>query len=168
MQMIYLISGEGRGAGKTTLARKLGADTFALAHAIRLELAEKYPHYPWDATDQETKDNTRIPEWGSISMREVMVRYGQGKCEEDPLYWVRKLPERLEKLYAQPALSFIAIDDIRKTIELEYLREYYGKDNIMHFHVVNPLADAEDYDNRELMSRADYLVTWQAKGGDDA
>ena len=160
--MIYLISGEGRGAGKTTFARKMGGKVYSLAGAIRADLERMYPAYPWHAQDQETKDNTRISEWDNLSMREVMVRYGQSKCIDNPAYWAIILGQTIANETSYKRFPLV-VDDVRKIVELDHFHDTFGKGEILHFHIVNPLADAEDYDNRELMSRADYLVTWQSK-----
>jgi len=166
--MIYLISGDGRGAGKSTLARNLvGEDNvYSLAREIRRELKAKYPDYDWYSKDQAVKDTTMIPEWGSVSMREVMVRYGQAKCEEVPTYWVDKLTDEFDEWGVLDWLrDRAAVDDIRKPLEAVALRMWADMREIpvLHIHVVNPMADDEPFANDELRGMADYLITWQAR-----
>lgn len=166
--MIYLISGDGRGAGKSTLARNLAGEenVYSLAGKIREELKTKYPQYDWHSKDQAVKDGTMISEWGSVSMREVMVRYGQAKCEEVPTYWVDRLTDLLELDGYSVFDTFPgAIDDIRKPLEAVAIRAWADMRQVpvLHIHVVNPLADDEPFANGELRGMADYLVTWQAK-----
>lgn len=167
--MLYLISGDGRGAGKTTLARNLVDEDsrYSLANLIRAELTDALPAYDWYATDQAYKDQTSVPEWGSVSVRDVMVKYGQDRCKESPTYWVDALIEEIHaELVELRRIPVVVVDDVRKVLEVERLREWArGWDiPVTHFHVINPLADDEPFANDDLRGLADYLITWQGVG----
>lgn len=159
---IFLISGNGQGAGKTTLAKRLAGDraVYSIAGILRQELKRLYPDYDWDNRTQAYKDNTLVTEYRAkdpfkvLSLRQVMVEYGQQKCVGDPTHWVKKL---VAHLAIQPALSVIAIDDVRKTCELEVLKRAFP--NTYHFHVKWIGAIAEPiYEADALEAMADYVM----------
>lgn len=163
---IYLISGNGQGAGKTTLANRLvgPAATYAIADVMRKELAKLYSDYDWFNRVQDYKDNTRVTEYlplsrstpfKTFSLRQVMQDYGEEKCKGDSTFWAKKLVARL---VTEPGLSVIAIDDVRKVGELETLKQAFP--NTYHFHVKFPGAVAEpQYDGDALEAMADYVVS---------
>lgn len=162
--MIYLISGNGRGAGKTTLARKLVGDSdsgmmYSHAGAMRTELYALHPELrdSWYSTDQVVKDEPR-PALGGKSIRDVMIEYGEGKCREHGSgYWARLLADQLTGC----GWPIIAVDDVRKMVELEILRGALGSSVITHLHVMSRHAIPEpQYENDGLAQVADYLVRW--------
>ncbi len=159
--LLYLVSGSGSGAGKTTLAEKLAGKSrvWSIASALRGDLQKIYPDYNWYAKDQAYKNTTMIRETGK-SMRDTMVMYGQQKCEADACYWVNKLATSLEYFKHMPTQGPIAIDDLRKTCELHVLKERFPQ--AVHFHVVTDGAVLEpQYQNPSLLVLSDYLVEWK-------
>lgn len=164
---VYIISGDGNGAGKSTLASRLVGSTgvVSLARALRHEVERQYPGYEWFSKCQTYKNGTRIKEAGGLTVREVLIAWGEGKCKENPLHYVEKLVHHLQQLdrtFFGP--KSIAVDDVRKLIELEYLKHYYP--TATHLHLKNPTAGREpQYQNDELASCADYVITWRKGDG---
>ena len=152
--MIFAVSGASIGAGKSYFAKRLNPDyVLSLASPIREDLTKLYPYYPWFSKKQEDK-NIVCCETGQ-TLRQMMVDYGQAKCKEDPLYFPKRL---VDKIMSHPEAN-IAVDDLRKMRELVYFREVFG-DSLVHFHIVHQSAVAEPlYDAEELMLNADYLVS---------
>lgn len=152
--MIYLISGEGIRAGKTTLAKRLTPHVYSLAEGIRQALALEYPDYPWFSRKQADKDLI-VTETG-FTVREMMVAHGQNKCADDKAYWARELAKELREhaCFGQ----HVAIDDVRKVVERDYFKRLYGN-LALHIHVQWAGAIYEpQYDNKELAETADYIV----------
>jgi hypothetical protein len=162
MVRILVISGDGIAAGKTTLANKLGDEVWSLAGALRAELAYDYPDYNWENRSQEYKATTRILECGKKSMREVMVERGQVRCSQDPIYWVRKLADKLEAVLKMATnQKTIAIDDARKVSEIEHLKSRFPN-QVLHIHVINSNATHEpEFENGRLCEIADYRIGWK-------
>ncbi len=158
---IIAISGDGNGAGKSTLALKLADSVWSLASALREELVRKYPGYEWHNKSQTYKNLTRVGEVNGMTVREVMIKHGQDMCQADPTYYVRKLTAKLQAVSTMATgARRVAIDDIRKVVELDYLRDTFST-SLLHYHVVNPNAVFEsEFDNEQLASRADYLISW--------
>lgn len=155
---LILVSGNGIGAGKTTLASKLGV-RMSLADQLRTELTEALPGYRWYDRSQAYKSGTPVPEWGGVSVREVMVRYGQAKCVESPTYWADRLVAQLRGAAQDPALT-VAVDDIRKLCEVEALRAAFP--GAVHFHIQSPRATHEpEFENAQLAAVADFIVQWR-------
>ena len=151
---IIVVSGNGIGAGKSHFARRLDTSyVLSLAAPIRDDLADRYPAYPWYSTKQY--DKALVCRETNLTLRQMMVDYGQAKCKEDPCYFPKRL---VDKVMALPHCN-IAVDDLRKMCELVYFREVFG-DCLLHFHIVYPNAIPEPlYDADELMVAADYVVT---------
>lgn len=161
--VIYAISGSGIGAGKTTLANKLVPPNavWSLASALRQELYQILPGYDWNNKSQKYKDSTLVKERRLKTVRDVMVEHGQIRCADDRLYWVRKLVDRLDpKQYVLQQHQAIAIDDVRKLYEIEYLKEkFHGK--VVHLHVVSDKSiDEPQFDSKDLRDCADYIIMW--------
>lgn len=180
MTKILGISGSGIGAGKSSFAKKMAGEVWSLAGALRKELTKKFPGYKWYDKSQEYK-NMRFTETifdpfllsalektktheGGKTVRDVMIAYGQMKCANDPKYWPRILAADLqERLKIMDGVHTVAIDDIRKVLEVEYLREKFAP-NFIHFHIDTGSAIGEDYfDNDLLAEMADYTVKWEKK-----
>ncbi len=156
MRKIFAISGDGNGAGKSTAAKKLVGATniISLASIMRSELREKYPQSDWFNKDQAYKEGTVVPEEGGKTVRQVLIDYGQSACENDPWYWVRALC-----FTYQDEIGFFAIDDLRKLVEIDFLRGFFGPDNVVHIHIEYAGAKFEPlYDNAKLKARADYVI----------
>lgn len=156
MSRIILISGDGIGAGKTTLAERLGW-RLSLAQGIREDLEARYPSIPWHSTDQETKSQ-RFEELGGRTMREVMIQYGQERCAQVPDYWVERWSFYADAAMLLSGIGAAVVDDLRKIVELESFRRRYGA-FVTHLHVEYPGAIPEpQYDNEQLKARADYII----------
>ena len=155
--VIFAISGSGNRAGKTTFARSLSSNVFSLANALRDDLVIELPQYDWYNKDGVYKDTTIVTEYG-VSMREVMIKYGQEKCANDANYWSNKLCGIIQ---ADPRLmSTVAIDDVRKLSELDVLRKHFN-DKVVHYHVTSVSSLAEPhFENDQLAAVADYIITW--------
>lgn len=165
--VVYAISGDGIGAGKSTLAKLLvgSSNVWSLAGQIRADLRLQLPNYDWDNRTQDYKDTTRVKERDRKTVRQVMIEHGQNKCKENHLHWVELLAERIvasDKLAS--GISAIAVDDLRKVCELEYLKRRLGA-NLIHFHVINPAAKSEpEFENQELAQLAEHLYMWRKLG----
>jgi hypothetical protein len=154
---IYLISGDGIGAGKSTLARLLvnPSNVWSLADALRDEVARIYPGYPWYSKEQHDK-NLLVKETG-CSVRDVLISWGQGRCLIDPLHYARRLADKIE---ASRSLltGAIAVDDLRKLVEVGHIRKRFPG-CVTHIHVSHPDAIPEpQYDNACLSAQADYVL----------
>lgn len=161
---VFAVSGDGIGAGKSTLAKTLGAEVWSLAGALREELEQLYPGYPWFSKDQKTKETIRIAEVENKTMRQVLIEHGQKRCDSDPNYWVKLLGSKIQNaILSGTAPGSIAIDDLRKTTEIACLKSLAGVD-VLHFHIINPKAIPEpQFENAKLAEIADYKVTWEKK-----
>jgi len=172
VKQIIAISGSGIGAGKTTLAKKLLAESWSLAGALRKSLKRIYPATDWYNKTQEFKSQRFTGDIRAIfpdadvserlTNRDIMLRYGQMKCTNDDVHWARELVNDLEeRLNIADGAHTIAVDDVRKVCEIEYLREAYGE-RLIHLHVDTDSATAEaEFDNASLRARADYLIKWE-------
>lgn len=151
---IFAISGDGIGAGKSTLAAKLSARVWSFATEMREELQRQFPKYDWFNRTQEYKDGTTVTELGK-TVRQVLIEYGQQKCASDALYWARLLADRI----ALSAPNLVAIDDLRKMCEIHHLRERFGED-VTHIHVVHAFSKPEpEFENDLLADAADYIIS---------
>lgn len=159
---LIVVSGDGRGAGKTTLAHRLSANVRSIASALRSELARKLPNYDWFNPTQEYKDLITVTEdpWAGLSVREVLVNYGQMACAADPLYWVRRTADELGELALREHATgvTVAVDDLRKTVELAHLRARFPKLLHLHVHYEGAIPEPQ-YQAGELASLADHIVT---------
>lgn len=158
---ILAISGDGIGAGKSTAAKALSrGNVWSLAGALREEMQRDFPGYDWFNKGQDYKENTKVRELG-VNVRTALIDRGQIRCNEDPAYWVRKLCDKVEatdKLAGAPLI--IAIDDVRKVLEINYLRDRFGK-SITHIHMINRDAIYEpQFENAALAEMADYHMGW--------
>lgn len=153
--VVYLISGSGQGAGKTTLAERLvGGSVYSIAGEMRRQLRQSYSFIDWDNKTQSYKDNTTIESPYGKTVREVLVNYGQSYSKNNPTYWVDLL---IKKLYGEVGKSVVAIDDIRKMEELEALKKAFP--NSFHFHVDYSGAVLEPlFHSESLKQQADYIV----------
>ncbi len=160
--IIYAVSGSGNRAGKTTFAKSLSPHVFSLANALRDDLKSQYPQYDWFNKDGRYKDITMIEEL-NMTMREVMVKYGQEKCAQNPMYWADKLCQQIQNKLGWVADTYVTtatIDDIRKLGELDLLRAHFAG-NVVHYHVESPQAIAEPhFENDQLRAIADYVISW--------
>lgn len=154
--VVYLISGDGQGAGKTTLAERLVGKRaiYSLAGELRRMLKKQFSHIDWENKTQEYKD--RVEVLPGVTVRQKMIEEGQKYSKQKPTFWAEKLFERLSCEYN----SVIAIDDVRKREEILFLREAFP--NSYHFHVQWADAVPEPvFDNAYLKSISDYVVVRQ-------
>lgn len=157
--MIYLISGDGPGAGKTTLANTLVgvSNVWSLAGLARAELQRFYPGYDWFSKDQQYKDTTRVREAGDRTIREILIDHAETVCLRDPEYYARKLVDKLR--LSNPVVfgtTRLAVDDVRKVVELDFLRS--NLPCTRHLHVQYSGSPHEGYDSKTLATYADYCV----------
>lgn len=157
--VVYLISGSGSGAGKTTLAERLvGESVYSIAGALRHDLKRLHPQYDWFNKSQDYKDNTLVPEYKNCTIRDVLLNHGQASSSSNATYWVDKLIGRLQY---EVGKSVIAVDDVRKIVELEQFKVAFP--HCYHFHVDYPDAKQEPhFDNDVLKLKADYVVKRRA------
>lgn len=162
---IYLISGDGNGAGKSTFAKKVGDEVWSIAGALREDLARQYPGHPWFSKDQDVKDKYRIPDYGDgkYTIRQALIEYGQKKCETDPEVWVRAMVDRLNQSASiLSGAKVYVVDDVRKVCEIEHVKRRFPVGTVTHFHLTTEGAGREpEYQNDELGAMADYLVKWK-------
>lgn len=162
--VVYAISGDGIGAGKSSLARLLvgASNVWSLAGQIRADLAMELPGYDWNNRTQSYKDTTRVRERQNKTVRQVMIEHGQFKCATASLHWVELLCDRIvgsTKLAS--GIKAIAVDDLRKLSELNYLKSRLGED-LVHFHVHNPKATFEpEFENEALAAAAEHIYSWR-------
>ena len=163
---IFLFSGSGNGSGKSTAAKKLTQDVWSLANAIRDELTYKYPAYNWFNKSSAYKNTTNIEEYGNgkMTMREVMVEYGQQPCKTNPTFWADKLVSYLSnRHFIADGVGVIGVDDIRKVCELETIRRAFPN-QVTHFHISSASALHEpEFQNDELETMADYVLRWEKR-----
>ena len=160
---IIAISGDGSAAGKTFAASVFAQATFSIASGIRCELQRLYPGYQWSNREQSYKNTTLVKEYGGgrHTVRGVLLEYGQSKCRTDPCHWVSLLGDQIaHSLQIASGIRTLAIDDIRKTCELDHLRQRFP-DLLVHLHVASPTAVHEpEFDAETLKAKADYVVAW--------
>lgn len=160
---LILISGDGIGAGKTTLANRLvGKEkTISLAGALRAELSSRYPLTDWWDKSQEGKNRlVRDPGvWYLRPVREAMLRHGQQQClDHGADYWARQLANHILQLKEINPYNTFAVDDLRRLVEVNVLRGIPGV-NVSHLHVSWASAIYEpEFENAALKGLADYII----------
>ena len=163
MVKIVAISGSGNGAGKSTLAHLLSNPVWSIAGGIRAELKVELPGYDWDNKTQAYKDKVKVTERDDKTVRQVMIEHGQKRCKSDPAYWIKKLCNRIETGNVLIGQQIIAIDDVRKIVEIDYLKARFGA-VVTHFHIKSSHAQKEaEFDNDALEQVADYVTEWNKK-----
>lgn len=161
---LYLFSGSGIGAGKSTTAKRLTQEVWSLASGMREDLTRRYPTYNWYNKSQEYKDTTIIEEYGDgrRTMRDVLIEYGQSRCKNDPAYWAKELVTYLKRrrdMY--DGITVFGVDDLRKMCELETIKEAFPG-IVVHFHIDTARAKAEaEFENDQLAKVADYVLRWE-------
>lgn len=175
VKQIIAISGSGIGSGKSTAASKLADEVWSLAGTLRDDLRRVFPGTDWYDKSQEYKarpfggDVSKVAGLQemlagkeSLSNRDIMIAYGQAKCNEQPTYWARRLAEGLRsREQIADGVRTVAIDDLRKVCEIEYLRTMFG-DRVIHLHIDTGSAIPEaNYDNEQLRDLADYVLSWE-------
>lgn len=161
---LILISGDGIGAGKSTLAATLGIRV-SLADQLRFELRDQLPGYQWFNRSQSYKAETSVAERDGKSVRQVMIEYGQERCATSPTYWADRLVQYLHQGLEATALdesSTVAVDDVRKVCEVATLKAAFP--GAVHLHITSPHAVHEpEFQNVELAAIADFTVAWSRK-----
>lgn len=159
---LILLSSDGIGSGKTTLARSLSSTVVSLAGAMRRELAELYPSVDWNNLTQEYKA-TPLAKLGGQTPRDLLISHGQAqKAVHGLYYWCKKTEEVIDFISFQTPT--IVIDDVRMVFELDYFKYSKFGSITTHIHVVNPNAVKEpQFENEQLAKLADYSITWGNK-----
>jgi len=172
---LFVVSGDGIGAGKSTFCKRMCDETWSLAGALRQDLRRNFPAYDWFNKDQAYK-NTDFREVEKLetllglniarrmTIRDVLILYGQVKCSNDPVYWVRELCSVLiPRVQLADGVDIIGIDDLRKVCELEYFKATFPRD-LVHFHIISSQAIEEpEFENQKLKQLADYTLAWNPK-----
>jgi hypothetical protein len=146
---IILISANGIGAGKTTLANLFNAPVLSLADGIRNELAQIYPQHRSLIMSKKQGDKDIILPSGK-SVRGELIQLGESRRQNDSSYWCRLTGKDIAKMNSDT----VVIDDIRKMVELSWFQLHYA--NVIHFHLKYRDALDEGYDDLERY--ADYVV----------
>ncbi len=158
---IIFISGDGHGAGKTYLAKKIASDAhqiFSIANMIRQELAKEYPKYDWYNKTPRYKEYTIVKETEK-TIHQMLDEKGNQRKSKNKLYWAKDLVELLKYNKEKLNLDIAVIDDIRFVDEYEFIKRYFQQDKITHIHIINPHAKAEPlYENEKLKDLADYHI----------
>lgn len=155
MGTLIVISGNGTGAGKTTLAKKfMGAVRSSLASALRMHLCGLYPGYEHLilASDPASKTAT-LPDGRTV--REALIEEGEAARSYDELTWCHKWASWAGEV---TYMEDIVVDDLRRVNELIYLRRWaadHGRE-LLHLHIHHDGAKAEPFD--DLSEHADYIV----------
>lgn len=161
---LIIISGDGQGAGKTFLARKLTdnqTQIFSIVNIIRQELQKKHPKYDWFNKEPDYKRTTIVAESGK-SILQHLDELGRGKKKDEPLFWSKKMIEILKYARDFESHDTVVVDDIRFVDEYEHIKNALKSENIMHIHVVNDKAKPEPhYENAKLRLLADYVIMSQ-------
>ena len=159
---LILISGNGIGAGKTTLADQLSDHRMSHATELRHMMCAEFPEVDWYDTTQEGKLRP-INKPNGTTVREALIGYGQGKCAADQVVWARTLGDRLDEDWVNTKfgvylIGTVAVDDLRKVCELEHLRSRFP--DLVHVHLKYAAAIPEpQYDADELEALANYVIT---------
>lgn len=146
---IILISANGIGAGKTTLANLFNAPILSLADGIRNELAQIYPQHRSLIMSKKQGDKDTILPSGK-SVRGELIQLGENRRQNDSSYWSRLVGKDIAKMNSDT----VVIDDIRIMPELSWFQLHYA--NVTHFHLKYKDALDEGYDDLERY--ADYVV----------
>ncbi|KAB8032117.1 hypothetical protein [Fluviispira multicolorata] len=158
---IIFISGDGHGAGKTYLAKRIASGShqmYSIANMIRKELEKIYPKYDWYNKSPSFKDNTIVKETGK-SVHQMLDDLGKEKKSKNNIYWAKQIVELIQYGRDTDKLDLAIIDDIRLIDEYLYIKSQFQKEHITHFHVVNHSAKPEPmYQNLELRNQADYHI----------
>lgn len=161
---LIMISGDGQGAGKTFLARKMTDNQkqiFSIVNIIRSQLQRKYPQYDWYNKEPHYKTKTIVANTGK-SILEHLDEFGRGLKQKEPLIWAKKLEEILIYARDHEKHETVVLDDIRFVDEYDYIKRALNSENILHFHVSFEKAKPEPlYENEKLRHLADYVVMRQ-------
>ncbi|NBO36963.1 hypothetical protein EBU99_00060 [bacterium] len=161
---LIMISGDGQGAGKTFLARKLTDDQsqiFSIVNLVRAQLQMKYPQYDWYNKAPEYKLQTVVANSKKTIMQHL-DELGRGKKKEDPLIWAKQMVDVLQYARDIDKQHTVVLDDIRFVDEYEYIKKSLSAENILHLHASYDRAKPEPlYENEKLRQLADYIVSRQ-------
>ncbi|MEN9529828.1 MAG: hypothetical protein RI932_1701 [Pseudomonadota bacterium] len=161
---LIMISGDGQGAGRTFLARKMTdnqSQIFSIVNIIRAQLQRKYPQYDWFNKEPLYKSKTIVGNSGKTILQHL-DELGRGEKQKDPLIWAKQLADILIYARDKEGHETVVLDDIRFVDEYEYIKKRLHTENIVHFHVSFEKAKPEPlYENEKLRLLADYIVTRQ-------
>ncbi|APJ02467.1 hypothetical protein [Silvanigrella aquatica] len=158
---IIFISGDGHGAGKTYLSKKIASgkhELFSIANMIRKDLLVKYPKYDWYNKNPRFKDSTIVKETGK-TVHQMLDEKGDEEKTKNKIYWAKQLVDLIVYNRDHLNLDLAIIDDIRYVDEYEFIKRTFQQEHITHFHVINPHAKPEPlYENDQLKDLADYHI----------
>lgn len=156
MGTLIVISGNGTGAGKTTLARRLyvGAVLTALATGLREHVARLFPEDRHHIMGIYAEDKAHVLPDGR-TVREALIEEGAAGRSYDKYVWCNAWSDRVKDVRHT---EDITVDDVRTVTELMYLRRWaadHGRE-LLHLHLHHEGAAPEPFD--DLSAYADYLV----------
>jgi hypothetical protein len=155
---IILISANGYGAGKTTLASRFSGVRTSLAYSVRKELASVYPEFSRAIFSLKLEDKfSRLPSGKTV--RQELVELGQSRCKENEVHWCEKWQQN--NLSDSSLDVTLIVDDLRKLVELSWFRLHYQ--DVTHFHLKFSGALAEKNPDGtdafdDLEEYADYVI----------
>lgn len=150
--VIWIVSGDGNGAGKTTRARELAPVVFSFADAVRAECRRRYPDSQVNWFDKTAAGKVQLVAPGK-TVRDCLIEVGQSLSAEDPLIWARAMEVNIRNCPNEVC----AIDDLRKEVELDYIRKVFSH-RLIHEHIIWKDAVVEpEFDNERLRILANRL-----------
>ena len=146
---IILISANGSGAGKTTLANLFNSPIVSLADGVRDELVKVYPQCKHVIMSKRQEDKAVILPSG-FSVRRELIELAEKINKENETHWCQLTGKAISKLSSDT----VVIDDVRRLTEIGYFRLFY--DNVIHFHL--RCDSAMDEGRVSLAEYADYII----------
>lgn len=150
---LVIISSDGIGAGKTTLAHKLSPNVYSLADRIRDELNTEFPFA--DFFDKSQAGKQVVVKDGK-TVRDMLIERGMEKRAADPDHWVKSLVNLIS--VGDNSTDVVVVDDIRFVNEVVYFREHCREVTHIHLCYKNAVHEPQ-YENAQLLGIADYTVT---------
>lgn len=128
---LYGISGK-RESGKSTLAKFLEQHGFirvSLANPLKEMVKELYGFSDEQVygNQKETPTQYRRTDGSFFTPRDILIREGCLKRSIDPLFWCKKLVDRLEYLSKDSTAVNFVIDDIRFLNEIDFFKPMGAK-----------------------------------------
>jgi hypothetical protein len=156
MASLIIISANGTGAGKTTLARRLPhAVRISLASGLREHLSQLFPgDSRWIMGTSDSDKAHVLPDGRTV--REALIEEGAAGRSYDRHRWCHAWADRAADVMYTDS---VVVDDLRTLTELIYVRQWAaerGRD-VLHLHVHHEDALPEPFD--DLSGHADYIIT---------
>jgi predicted ATPase len=167
---VFLISANGSGAGKTTLANILADVVVSHADIARRDLSRLYPEeFTEKIVSKKQEDKAFILPDGR-TVRQALVHYCEAIVRpKDDVYFAREVVKSLADLHCKSAPLTVAIDDVRRVQDMQKIKEYLKKEGLrcVHYHVISHAAELESaYDNIKLRECADLIYRYSILGND--